>query len=1685
MFHRPLTQVYEHQPSPQRRATHKQNKSLLSTVTFSAHPDKQHRASLGFASLYATLPTRARTLSSPAPRSSTARSFPDSLQDKPLPPPPLPEPPMPESQKDEDSEIDADTLRGQRLSGSVSDAGEDQRDDLSTGSWLDSEDALEPEDVVTSSFDLDDYLSRPAPSSPSPQPSTTTERPARRSFAPMLSGSPPFGPRSADFLDFSDTTSKPHPDAGTAFVRPTPIQTDPRSLANPGLARSKSESEHLYDFTPPLFARPRMSGLPDPSNFPDPYPRGMSFNHPPSATPALSSAGSASTRSSAYTNPGSTISGVGFSGDYSHVRVASGDDIDGAHGVDSTVELPTRASTGSSLSSGSRKSHGHVHAVPTQMSRLRRSDYARSARSPSQSDDIVPPPIPYADLPHPLRTQPSYDTSWQREHEHDEFATSEEEYDYGDQQDGEDDEDEKEEGEPGSAIIVAEEGRGLIVHGEGLSVHSLTIQSGVTHLLVGGSSTPNSVPAFLTTTLPQISTTLLALDISANFLASLSPALGLCSSLEELNISANPLRVLPEFLAELTSLRLLIADSTGISTIPTPLSALEKLHTLSIRRNKMHALPSWLCTLPCLESLLVDGNPFQGPWKALVEPLLAKVPMTPAYPPSTPMIPQLSATFSTLSNTTTIESTDVSEAEDYTDQDDASPPASGVPIPYTNVGLASSDANLEEDTITPGRASLLGRSVTVPAPHVASFSPPLPSSLSRTRTTPNRSYYERERQQREQIVSPSSTLTWAGDESDQLDTPNTNATGDSTPDLMRLGSQTTRGELRRMHSADELRRAMQPTGGVRPMPIEESPAATVSGALPPSPPRPQLPHYVTSSQAARLRDNMDAQSQQRRFATLSSHTRTPSRSSVRPAVQSLWDGPAPEEECDADIESPPRPNARARAATSVNRRERPSRDEEYDQSSRRSLVKPKAEKEKSSRKWGFLKKMSMGKLKSTDGASSPPSSSSRPSTSQGLLSMAGSSASGPTVPTSVSAAPRQLSSFQVEVDASVASNNSPPAGFPPPPSFSLHQSPIPQNASTDKLRIPPTPTTPLSAGLLAPPSPMSKSSKRRSFLPIDGPPALNIPIPNTSPFLGGLTATNGCDDIDDASRQPSPIPDSLQDLLRKEEDRNREANTRALRSVMAYLKDMNDLTLLSQGSVLSMYGGSLPLMDRSRRPTLVDGGRMQSETSVDSMDSASSAPTTASSHLRSLDSLTGDRSGSLNTMSIATTDSSGSGGEERKCKDDRGKRVMIVREIVETERTYVKNLQGLVDIYVRPAATPVSSISNVTSSSKETVVPAAERKVVFGNLEALFIFHKESFLPALEAAAAPLFTPQGTAADAESGGKISSDVAMSVGRTFIAHAAFMKMYSSYINNFENSVSRIRQWVSDRSGPTPGSGTLSPSSSTAHLANIAISMSAMSSPNPGVTDGMMTGKVVLSSGQRKRIKTYLKRCKMNPKHSQLNLEGYLLLPVQRIPRYRLLLDELVRSTPPPSDSFDDPLDRALTEISSLATNMNEGKREAESRRRLVQWQSRIRGKFPSPLVQPHRRLIMDGKLLLTRIVRKQTMAFEVLDSHGDSSSVAVDCLAPELTPRPLYGVLCNDLFVLCRDPSNGKDPNSPVDLWAVLRMQTMPQPTSVVHTNTLRIVDTKAILYLEAPSAPEALTWFRAINMHVPSQRLDA
>ncbi|KAG2023276.1 signal transducer [Coprinopsis cinerea AmutBmut pab1-1] len=1288
------------------------------------------------------------------------------------------------------------------------------------------------------------------------------------------------------------------------------------------------------------------------------------------------------------------------SGDFNHVYIAAGDEDSIAVGItsDSVVQLLAKDLP------HARPIHSRA---PVDQSRW--SDaYSSSARSRSSSignnsssmgHDNPVPAMPT------LQQKPSYDISWQPVDEKDEVGMSEEETDDEHALDDVDSSfaDEAHE-ERTAAAVVAEEGRALIVQAENTPIISLQVQPATTHLLIGSSTTPNAVPQFLTNVLPTTASTLLALDISANFLGALPPVLAECENLEELNIASNPLRVLPVFLAELANLRVLIADATGIHTLPEALVDLEKLHTLSIRRNKLNSLPSWLCLLPVLQTLCVDGNPFQGPWKALVEPLLAKTPMTPSYPPSTPMFPLPSARLSGEVDT---------DPEDTSDHDPSSPGRS----------VADRHPAIEEEdhTITPERAPMLARSVTSPsslAENDALSNQVRP--LQRTRTTPNRAYFDQSR---------------AGKQAPIPDLPINQENGNER-------------EVRKMKSAGDLRRGKSANVGLHDQ----------LGGLAP------LSNYSTSASSSNLLNfgtPPALPANAKRFASLgpASNPNTPARppgNAARPQLsKSMWD--SPNASSDSNFSNPSQRISQASSNTVVN----PIPEERPGSSSRR----PSRDGKERSR-WGFLKKMSMGKIKpdntSPSGSPGPPTRTipvSRPP-----LPTAHSSPNPHARRTTSSGASERSRTPQIDLRFSTS-------GMLDMPALSTPPSPpqIQRQLSRDLLKQPTAPAShpPPSTNFLSPPVPTPRGAKRRSFLPFEQPGTLSIPIPEASAFVPNVTATNGSEEQDHRNPTPSPttpVVDTEQ-YVRREEERAREAYMRALRSVMAYLKDMNDLAQSQQPNPLSMYGDESLPGSRSRRPTVVDRSR------ENSMVSTGSGSESSGSQLRSMESIAALRSGtSSQTLSVATTDSASS-MDERKYKDDKGKRTKIIQEIVATERTYVKGLEELVDIYIKPAATPVNLLSGV-SSRQETVVPAPERKVVFGGIDALFSFHHESFLPALEKAAAPLFLPNHQERDAD--GKISLEVAKAVGDIFVKHAAFMRMYSSYINNFDSSVQRVKSWTSPSGVTSPGT-SISPSSSSAQLSSLAMSMSGSAAPVDIVGP-------TLTSSQRKRIKAYLKRCRMNPRHTQLNLEGYLLLPVQRIPRYKLLLEELVRSTPPTYEYMEDPLDRALAEISSLANNMNEGKREAESRRKLVQWQSRIRGKFPSPLVQPHRRLIMDGPLLLTRVVRKAVVSFEAINPQGDASTVQVDCLAPELTPRPLVGILCNDLLVLCRDPSEGKDPNSLVDLWAVLRMQTLPQPASIVHGNALRLVDNKAILYFDAPSPSDALNWYRAINLHIPASK---
>ena len=255
---------------------------------------------------------------------------------------------------------------------------------------------------------------------------------------------------------------------------------------------------------------------------------------------------------------------------------------------------------------------------------------------------------------------------------------------------------------------------------------------------------------------------------------------------------------------------------------------------------------------------------------------------------------------------------------------------------------------------------------------------------------------------------------------------------------------------------------------------------------------------------------------------------------------------------------------------------------------------------------------------------------------------------------------------------------------------------------------------------------------------------------------------------------------------------------------------------------------------------------------------------------------------------------------------------------------------------------------------------------------------------------------------------------------------------------------------------------------------------------------------LPNARRRQIQAYLAQCRDDPRHSQLNLEGYLLLPIQRIPRYRMLLEQLVRCTAAeqlPRDEAD-AIPRALAHIALVASWVNEGKRQSEQGRRLLLWQSKLRGNFSAPLVQPHRRLVCDGPLRFRRVARR---ADAPADAPADTHVLEQTAL-----DQRVQLLLCNDLAAVVatpRDPYTGDahhdaptptpapaPPIEPADIDAVDLLAVMKPcvrtggtpgalvpPASVVDEALLRVVDARYVFYFVANSHRDAVQWARAIN----------
>eukprot|EP01103_Thecamoeba_quadrilineata_P018688 TRINITY_DN724_c0_g2_i2.p1 TRINITY_DN724_c0_g2~~TRINITY_DN724_c0_g2_i2.p1 ORF type:complete len:245 (-),score=50.94 TRINITY_DN724_c0_g2_i2:742-1476(-) len=132
-----------------------------------------------------------------------------------------------------------------------------------------------------------------------------------------------------------------------------------------------------------------------------------------------------------------------------------------------------------------------------------------------------------------------------------------------------------------------------------------------------------------------------------------------------------------------------------------------------------------------------------------------------------------------------------------------------------------------------------------------------------------------------------------------------------------------------------------------------------------------------------------------------------------------------------------------------------------------------------------------------------------------------------------------------------------------------------------------------------------------------------------------------------------------------------------------------------------------------------------------------------------------------------------------------------------------------------------------------------------------------------------------------------------------------------------------------------------------------------------------------------------------------IRSILVMPIQRVPRYLLLLKELVKVTDPSHPDFDG-LQSVDSKLQEIATLINDRKRDWERYSNLVRIQKLIIPKL-TDLISPVRRLVWEGDIKMFKLQRQ---------SHG-SDDVNLKTIFGRALQKDRRLLLFNDQLMICK------------------------------------------------------------------------
>ncbi|KYR01365.1 pleckstrin (PH) domain-containing protein [Tieghemostelium lacteum] len=165
------------------------------------------------------------------------------------------------------------------------------------------------------------------------------------------------------------------------------------------------------------------------------------------------------------------------------------------------------------------------------------------------------------------------------------------------------------------------------------------------------------------------------------------------------------------------------------------------------------------------------------------------------------------------------------------------------------------------------------------------------------------------------------------------------------------------------------------------------------------------------------------------------------------------------------------------------------------------------------------------------------------------------------------------------------------------------------------------------------------------------------------------------------------------------------------------------------------------------------------------------------------------------------------------------------------------------------------------------------------------------------------------------------------------------------------------------------------------------------------------KVLENASKRPAFMLFTQQCKTIPEVGKRDIQSFVSMPIQRIPRYVLLLRELLKFTVPGHSDHTN-IELAVKRMEDIANLINRQMKEDETSKEVFLISQKLRPPIPN-LVEPHRKIIKEG------IVKVYKVDGNNHDNTANGGTIRPSSILSLTKGGTKYIFLFNDLFVITK------------------------------------------------------------------------